>query len=417
MGLGPKSVWVRKTDQNKCSVSDTFLLAFYDSPSVYLGRDTDLCQGQNIKLVAGPASNNSYTWRILPGQNTVSMINSVNIDSSGMYEVIMTNQYGCQDRDTIDIKVHENPKKPQLTASDTHICLGDTAFVRGPASFARYKWNSGDTTAVVITLTSRSFDLIVYDSFGCESPVSDSLSVVVHSLPAAPELRVTPDTALCPGETCLLFISGSAFKYHWQDSVGASYRYADSSGSFYLRLEDQFGCVSQMSNIVQVALFASPPKPEIEIMSGNTDLCPGDSLLIRSKTPALQYEWNHLNTDRQISIFNTGFFAIRHISVEGCKSEFSDTLYSVLHARPNKPVILNTLGDSLYANLPANKYRWYENGILSQDTNNYVKGTNSHYYHLRIGNSWCWSDLSDSFYFDRSGLMKMSAATRVEFPA
>ncbi len=406
LGTGQKTIWVKKMDINSCSLADTFVLGIYNPPNVDLGKDTNLCQGQKVKYIAGSATNNSFVWKKLPLGTIVSKVNNLTIDSSGIYTVTMSNQYGCYDMDTIIVTVHPTPAKPTINASNKDICLGDSAQLSGPSGYKTYIWSSGDTTKNIHVNSSSTLSLQVWDIYGCESPLSDSVHVEVHALPSAPVLIFSPDTILCQGDSTLLSVTNNQTSYIWNDGAGNAARYVKQSGVFNLYVKDIFGCRSVVSNTVSVTVNPKPGKPEIEVL-GPVNRCMGDSIVLRSKNISPFYQWNNPSTSRSITAKTGGIFKLMVRNVYNCKSEWSDSVELIFHPVPPKPSILSLGKDSLTCSVTARKYLWFINGIAGSDTLKSLKAIDKSGYRVRIATDWCLSELSDSFYFEKTGISSL----------
>ncbi|HRF99529.1 MAG TPA: T9SS type A sorting domain-containing protein [Bacteroidia bacterium] len=99
----PGKYWVRATNSNGCSNSDTVLVSLGQSPIVTLGPDTAYCQGSTINLYAGAGTGNSYLW------STGSTASSISVGTSGTYSVVVTNTIGCKSSDVINITSKPKP--------------------------------------------------------------------------------------------------------------------------------------------------------------------------------------------------------------------------------------------------------------------------------------------------------------------
>ncbi|MGC8864819.1 MAG: hypothetical protein ACP5O2_03755 [Bacteroidales bacterium] len=71
-------------------------------PTVNLGPDRDICQGETSILDAGPGFKN-YIW------NTGSTSQTLPVNSTGIYSVTVTDLNGCQNSDQIQVTFHDLP--------------------------------------------------------------------------------------------------------------------------------------------------------------------------------------------------------------------------------------------------------------------------------------------------------------------
>jgi hypothetical protein len=130
-GTGITTVWVRVTNENGCSTTDTINLNFAPVPEIDLGIDTVLCGGDNIVVDAGnPGS--TFLW------STGATSNSILVDTTGYgfgtqaISVEVTSPFGCvntatvsvefkdctsiNEREAISLKLYPNPGSGLVTA-------------------------------------------------------------------------------------------------------------------------------------------------------------------------------------------------------------------------------------------------------------------------------------------------------------
>lgn len=93
----PGIYWVRVTDDQGCTQTDSVEVRFLPAPWVNLGLDTVISDGQSITLDAGDGA--SYVWST--GQQT----RTITVDKTGNYSVTVTNSFGCESSDAISVIV------------------------------------------------------------------------------------------------------------------------------------------------------------------------------------------------------------------------------------------------------------------------------------------------------------------------
>jgi hypothetical protein len=88
------------------------------------------------------------------------------------------------------ITVNPVPTAPVITPNGTvKICAGDSILLssdnKGTGS---YLWSNAKTTQTIYVKTAGTYNLTFTNTFGCKSPVSNSVAVVVNALPTKPTL-------------------------------------------------------------------------------------------------------------------------------------------------------------------------------------------------------------------------------------
>ena len=91
---GPGTYFLKYTDLNGCSDTDSIEVALYPTPDVDLGDDTTICVGDTLDLNAGSGFT-SYLW----SDNSTAPI--LRISAKGTYNVLVTSSDGCEGFDEI----------------------------------------------------------------------------------------------------------------------------------------------------------------------------------------------------------------------------------------------------------------------------------------------------------------------------
>lgn len=93
----PGVYWVRITDANGCTDTDTLVLTTNPAPTVSLGGDVTVCPGVNATFTAGTDSSYTYAWS--NGANTMA----ITVSTPGIYSVTVTGGNGCATSDTVEL--------------------------------------------------------------------------------------------------------------------------------------------------------------------------------------------------------------------------------------------------------------------------------------------------------------------------
>jgi gliding motility-associated-like protein len=127
--------WVEVTS-GECYFRDSIQVKFIPPPSINLGRDTVLCEGQSLLLTS---NNNDLTYLWQDGTTGQSFT----VTQPGIYWVEVANK-ACQYRDTIKVS---QAKLPELDVStDTTLCLGQTLLLNIEHPDLTFKWSDNSTS-------------------------------------------------------------------------------------------------------------------------------------------------------------------------------------------------------------------------------------------------------------------------------
>ncbi|WP_321515549.1 gliding motility-associated C-terminal domain-containing protein [Marinifilum fragile] len=205
-----------------CIETDDVYVDFVPSLNIDLGPDITVCEGEAVVLDAG-ISNANYLWST--GDTTQQIV----VYSAGNYSVTVSNDYGCNDTD--DINVSLNPLPVVDLGPDQELTEGDV--IRLDAGVhAQYIWDNGHTGRYLDVDIPGLYAVRVYDSNGCSAMDMVNISGGTGSVP---DINLN-DTIICRGESVELF-AGEGFLFNW-DVDGLSSRVVvspDSTQTYHLR--------------------------------------------------------------------------------------------------------------------------------------------------------------------------------------
>ncbi|MBU1720058.1 MAG: hypothetical protein KKA07_13415, partial [Bacteroidetes bacterium] len=145
------SAWVSEPGWTLIAVTDSSGITKYDSTYVFvdsfdllakLGNDTSLCAGNSITLASGSQLVSSYLW------SDGSSDSSLNVDTTGTYSIILSDENGCLSLDSIVVNiVGVAPLTGFIMTSvcaDDTISFIDTSSAELPSSIVQWKWHFSD---------------------------------------------------------------------------------------------------------------------------------------------------------------------------------------------------------------------------------------------------------------------------------
>ena len=269
-------------------------------------------------------------------------------------------------------------------------CYGDSLaevevnFSGGTAPY-EFIWSTGDTTAIVDSLSVGSYNVIVVDSNFCESN-----SVITIIQPDSLILDVDSSNVSCfAGEDGFidLTVNGGVLGYSYLWSNGITDQDIDSLilGTYNVIVTDTNGCIDS----IEVTL--TQPIAPISLSETHVDvLCFGDStgsidLSSVGGTPPYTYFWSNGDTTEDLSDLFAGIYDVTVIDSLGCL----DTLSTEVN-EPDAPltVVLSKVdvlcfGDftgsvdaTVSGGTPPYSYLW-SNGATSEDISGIPAGNYS----------------------------------------
>jgi gliding motility-associated-like protein len=134
---------VTVTNAAGCSATFEATVALVQPPTVDLGPDTVLCDGQTLLLDAGNPES-TYAW------STGSTARAIAVRTAGTYSVQVSNGY-CQRSDAITVLF--NPSPARMAVNEFHACLDDEpkyVVIDAGNPGARHTWSTGETSRVIL---------------------------------------------------------------------------------------------------------------------------------------------------------------------------------------------------------------------------------------------------------------------------
>lgn len=227
--------WLTATDTG-CVATDTMRYNVYPYPSVHLGPDISVCQGNPVVLSSSDIYTSPiYTWST--GANTATL----NVTASGTY-TLTVRQNGCAASDAVNVTIKPNPIVS--LGSDTYFCSGTTFTLSSPQpTGAIYTWSNGAATPTINVTTPGLYSLFV-DLNGCyatDSIVLDEIQV--------PSVNLGPDTTICQGFELQLAINGEVANYLWSNGSTGTTNTITNSGAVWARVSNVCGSATDTINV------------------------------------------------------------------------------------------------------------------------------------------------------------------------
>ena len=187
----PGSYFVTITDTLGCIYNSNTLTISQDNftSSASLGPNISLCAGNFITLTSGASPSLTYTWST--GSNNDSLL----INTTGQYSVIVTNTNNCVAKDTINVAIIGQAPVANFTTSigciNSIVNFTDLSIPPSGNTITSYDWNFGDISsgaANTSSLTNPSHtytntgmytvSLKVISSVGCEQIIRKTIQVL-----------------------------------------------------------------------------------------------------------------------------------------------------------------------------------------------------------------------------------------------
>ncbi len=286
---------VTGTNGDHCSETASFVVSEIPSPNVTIRGITEFCSGDSIWLTAQGAER--YVW------NTGTTNASIRVNKSGIYTVIGFNATGCSGTASLSVRALSEELKIN---GITEFCTGDSTRLTATGA-DRYLWSTGEITPSVSIGRIGNYTLTGYSEKGCSKTITFEVK-----LSALPQLSISGNDSVCPGETAYLRANG-AYKYLWSTGDTTQTIGVTAPGKYNLTGYSRGGCSAETS--FEVAEKAGPTL----IISGPTMLC-DDETSVLTANGFVSYLWSTGERDSSIKISKPGVYSVTGTTLTGCKS-------------------------------------------------------------------------------------------------
>lgn len=230
------------TDTNDCETIESFFIEPGEGPEIDLGEDMSFCEGEETTLEAGTFE--EYEW------NNGSTNESISVNETGLYSLIVTAANNCTSIDSIYIEFLDDVRV-EIENDSLSICPGDSIQLLLSGA-DEYEWldDSGTLSALEISnplaipLQTTNYSVIASNECGIDTTL---VEVEVFEITAT----AGADTCIGPGEQLRLNASGGEF-YYW---IGGDYPLSDynipdpfttpeDSTSYSIMIVDENNCTT-----------------------------------------------------------------------------------------------------------------------------------------------------------------------------
>lgn len=286
-------------------------LTIFPNPKVDLGKDTVICQGQDVVKVVN-ITNATYIW------NDNSTVPAYIANTKG-WHWLKAKVGGCTGIDSFYLDVIKHPKFK--LGNDTLFCQYDSVKLAADSG-QRYLWSTGDTVKTIYAKNSGTIWARAENKPGCYT-----YDTIVVSTRAIPTLNLGKDTLLCKGKTLILHAKTSTSKlYLWNDMSSADSLIVTTPGIYWARVKDTM-CFSKADSID----VAFQTKASFSL-GKDTSFCVGGSFLLNAAlSGAKTWKWKDNSTKSTYTATTAGK---QWVEVSNGTCIFNDTIDLTTYSIP-----------------------------------------------------------------------------------
>ena len=219
---------------------DVFILSWSENSistlkmGPYLGKDKHVCEKESVRLQL-PYAYSEYLW------STGQTSSYIDVDTSGLYWVEITDPYGILNRDSVEVFLHFASEIS--LGNDTTLCEGKS-LVLNAGSFVSFLWNDNSNLSYLNVDKAGKYSVIVENEFGCFS--FDTIKIEAE---IAPDLL--PNNAnFCDPDTIVLAPINTYNNSVWNNSIQSDSLLCNKPGIYTLSVISENSCVYRDTIIV-----------------------------------------------------------------------------------------------------------------------------------------------------------------------
>jgi len=281
-----QAVIFRKNSFSSCLLDTVSrYLTIFPRPTIDLGRDTTLCQGES-KFINAIQSNVSYEWYDKSTNPNITITKSDTV-------WLKLKLGGCFASDTVIIKVVQFPVLN--LGKDTVMCNIDSLLLK-PGKAETYLWKNSTTDSVLKVKTAGTYWVEGWN-YRCIS-----YDTIVIGTSKVPVFDLGRDTAFCIGDsiTVKVVLNGAQLTYVWNNSKTDSFLTIKTAGTYWVRASDS---LCKYTDTIKIGFNA----PKTLELGPDRKMCNGDTVKISATIAGVtKYTWHDNSIDSTFKASKAG---------------------------------------------------------------------------------------------------------------
>ncbi len=297
----PGTYSVTATLAGGCSGEASITVFENSLPSAEINGEPSFCPGGNT-LLSAPAGLTDYQW-----SNNEETAN-ITVDVAGSYALTVMDAYGCMNSSTVEV-VETAPLEPTILG-DVVLCPDESTELSVDAAYAEYLWSDNTDGATINTNLAGTYGVTITDNDGCTGEATIEIASV-----NAPAISIAGDLTFCAGTQTILIGPAGMAAYEWSNNIDTEEIEVSESGTYSLLITDENGCQNQAAVEVAENPVLMPA------ITGDLEICPGESTLLGVEDNYLEYTWTGNFDQATLSVSEAGEYSVVVEDDQGCTGE------------------------------------------------------------------------------------------------
>lgn len=197
-----------------------------------------------------------------------------------------------------------------------------------------YSWSNGASTKDISELEPGSYAVTIIDANAC---MTDD-NYVINSENPSPEVSIIISGNLCPGSTIVLSTDGFFDLYEWSTGEFTPEITIDEPGFYSVTVHDFNGCSAFTSVII-----IEQVSPVANIFEKENNFCQQEgNAVLRSLNEGFSYNWSTGDSEREITVAESGLYSLTVTNEFGCTDTDSYT-FNIPADLVSDPIILSQI--------------------------------------------------------------------------
>lgn len=238
-----------------------------------------------------------------------------------------------------------------------------------PEGLKSYEWSNNAKTNQ-ITVDKGTFTVAVKDLKGNKLLVPSINTNLVYPT-TKPTITADKNFEFCTDGTVKIELTANitgAKSYIWSSGESTQKISVDKSGDFTVRIQNNFGCISEVSEKVTTKANPIPAQPKILVSPAN-NVCEGQVITLSTDSNEKPL-WSNNDSSKTITLDKNGNyeFSLKVSNNFGCVSPTSTIETLSINPTPKQPILsqigLFTLKVSNGDFLPTDQFEWKKDNIV-----------------------------------------------------
>jgi len=208
----------------------------------------NICDGASQTLTATGSGN--YSWlknnTLVPGQTG----NTLAVNQTGGYKVVVTNTAGCSDT-SVAANVTVNVKPIVNLGNDTAVCANVPLTLNAGNPGAAYLWNDNSTNSTLVAAAAGQYRVKVTNSFNCST--SDTINIT-HKV--VPVVNLGNDTMICNVQPLILNAANPGAAYLWNTGATSQTISVNQAGTYSVSVTNASNCTG--TDAIAITVMPQP---------------------------------------------------------------------------------------------------------------------------------------------------------------